>query len=146
VLIINITIIRPHRSTTYIDAVYCYQLSSVVCQSVGLSVTFVIPAKMAEPIEMPFGLRTRVSPGNHVLDGGSDAPWEGAILRGKGASHCKVWGHSAVICAKTAKPRPIEMPFGLWAQMGLTNRALDGGPDPTREGTILGERGAYCKV
>ena len=73
-LIINITIIRPHRSTTYIGAVYCYQLSSVVCQSVGLSVTFVIPAKMAEPIEMPFGLRTRVGPGNHVLDGGSRCP------------------------------------------------------------------------
>jgi len=25
---------------------------------------------MAAPIEMPFGLRTRVSPRNHVLDGG----------------------------------------------------------------------------
>ena len=28
------------------------------------------PAKTAAPIEMPFGLRTRVSPGNHLLDGG----------------------------------------------------------------------------
>jgi len=27
---------------------------------------------MAEPIEMPFGLRTKVGPGNHVLDGGPD--------------------------------------------------------------------------
>jgi len=45
---------------------------------------------MAESIEMPFGLGTRVDPGNHVLDGGPDTPWEGAILRGKGASHCKV--------------------------------------------------------
>jgi len=25
---------------------------------------------MAEPIEIPFGLRTRVEPSNHVLDGG----------------------------------------------------------------------------
>jgi len=33
---------------------------------------------------MPFGLRTWVVPGNHVLDGGPDPPWEGAILRGKG--------------------------------------------------------------
>jgi len=32
----------------------------------------VSPAKTAAPIEMPFGLRTRVRPGNHVLDGGSD--------------------------------------------------------------------------
>jgi len=27
-------IIRPHRSTTYIDAAYCYRPSSVVCRSV----------------------------------------------------------------------------------------------------------------
>jgi len=39
---------------------------------------------MAEPIEMPFGLRTRVGPGNHVLDGGPDPPCKGAIVRGKG--------------------------------------------------------------
>ena len=30
------------------------------------------PAETAEPIEMPFGLRTQVGPGNHVLDGDSD--------------------------------------------------------------------------
>jgi len=29
-------------------------------------------AKMAEPIEIPFGLRTLVDPRNHALDGGSD--------------------------------------------------------------------------
>jgi len=46
----------PHRSTTYADAVYCYRQSSVVCLSVGRSVTLVSPAKAAEPIEMPFGL------------------------------------------------------------------------------------------
>jgi len=40
-----------------------------VCRSVGVSVTIVIPAKMAEPIKMPFGLWTQVGPGNHVLDG-----------------------------------------------------------------------------
>ena len=42
------------------------------------------PAKTAEPIEMSFGLRTRVVPENHVLDGGPDLPWEGAILGEKG--------------------------------------------------------------
>ena len=46
-------------------------------------------AKKAEPIEMPFGLRTRVGPGNHVLDWGPDPPWEGAILGGKGRSIVK---------------------------------------------------------
>ena len=57
--------------------------------------------------------------------------WEGAILRGKGAPHCKVYGHSAVIYAKTAKP--IEMPFGLWARMSPRNRVLDGGPGVLRD-------------
>jgi len=44
------------------------------------SVALVSPAKMAEPIEMPFGLRTRVGLENHVLDGvhiprGNDSFW-----------------------------------------------------------------------
>ena len=54
-----------------------------VAWSVGLFVTLVSPAKRAESIEMPFGLRTWVGPRNHVLDWGSDPPWQGAILRGK---------------------------------------------------------------
>jgi len=98
-----------------------------VAWSVGWSVTLVIPAETAALIEMPFGLRTPVGPGNHVLDGGPDPPREGEILRGKGATHCKVYGHSAVICAKTAKP--IKMPFGLWARMDRRNRVLDGDPE-----------------
>ena len=52
-------------------------------------------------------------------------PWEEAILRGKEAFHCKVQGHSAVICAKTAEP--LELPFELWAPMGpIGNHVLDG--------------------
>jgi len=31
-------IIKPYRSTTYVDAAYCYRPSSVVCLPVGLSV------------------------------------------------------------------------------------------------------------
>jgi len=45
---------------------------------------------MAEPIEMPFGMWTRVGPRNRVLDGDSDPPWEGAILRRERAAHCKI--------------------------------------------------------
>jgi len=37
--------------------------------SVAQSVTLVSPLKMAEPIEMLFGLRTLDGPRNHVLDG-----------------------------------------------------------------------------
>ena len=45
-----------------------------VCLSVCRSVTLLRPANTAAPIEMPFGLRSRVGPGNHVLDGGPDPP------------------------------------------------------------------------
>jgi len=61
-----------------------------VCLIVGLSLTLVSPPRTAEPIGMPFGLWTWVGPGNHVLDGVQIPPWEEAILRGKGASHCEV--------------------------------------------------------
>jgi len=55
-------------------------VADLVVWSVALSVTVVNPAKTAEPIEMPFGLSTRVD--RDVLP---DPPWEGAILRdGKG--------------------------------------------------------------
>jgi len=38
---------------------------------------------MAEPIEMPFVLRTRVGPGNHALDGGPDPPMAWGNFGGK---------------------------------------------------------------
>jgi len=79
---------------------------------------------MAELIEMLFGLRTRVGPGNHVLNGGSRSLHGKGQFLGKRASHCKVEGYSTVICAKTVEP--IEMPFGLWARMGPINHVLDG--------------------
>jgi len=58
--------------------------------SVGLSVVIVSPARTAEPIEMPLGLRTLMGPGNHVglLDGGPDLSMERGNFRG-GAAHCK---------------------------------------------------------
>jgi len=43
--------------------------------------------KTAEPIEVPFGLRTRVGPRNHVIVGGSRSPAEGTIF---------FWGGSIV--------------------------------------------------
>ena len=48
------------------------------------------PAKTAELIEMPFGLWTRVGPGNRVLDGGPDPPMERGNFESGGAVHCKV--------------------------------------------------------
>jgi len=46
-----------------------WSVSRSVGRSVRRSDTQVSPAKMAEPIQIPFGLRTRVGSGNHVLDG-----------------------------------------------------------------------------
>jgi len=78
---------------------------------------------MAEPIKIPFGLSTQVGPSNCVLDGGPVLPMGRGHFFGKGASHCKVQGYSAVNCAKTAEP--IEMSFVLSACMGPKNYALD---------------------
>jgi len=51
--------------------------------SVGFSVTLVSPVKTAAPIELPFGLRTWVGPGKHIVDGGPDPTWEGANFFGE---------------------------------------------------------------
>jgi len=61
-----------------------------VAWSVGLSVTLLSPAKTVETIEMPFGLRTRVGPENHVLDGVQIPHGKGQFSGWKEASHCKV--------------------------------------------------------
>ena len=37
------------------------------------------------------------------------------------------YSDSAVICPKTAEP--IEIPFGIWTQVGPTNHVLDGAQD-----------------
>jgi len=64
---ISYALFTPHRSTTY-----AYMRPIVIDRvgwSVGLSVTLVSPAKTAEAIELPFGLRAQVGPRNHVLHG-----------------------------------------------------------------------------
>jgi len=58
----------------YIDAAYCYRLS--VC----LTVTIVSPAKMAELIVVPFGVRAQVGPRNSALDGFRSPHAEGQFL------------------------------------------------------------------
>jgi len=70
------------------------------------------------------------------------------------AAHC--YRRSSVVCqcvslsvtiespAKTAEP--IEMPFGLWIQVGAGNHVLDGGPVPHGKGKLRrGEEAARCK-
>jgi len=52
-------------------------------------------------------------------------------FEGGAASHCKVYGHYAVMCAKTTQP--IKMHVGLWARMGPKNHVLDGSPEVLRD-------------
>ena len=89
-----------------------------VAWSVDLSVTLVSPAKMAELIEAPFGLRIRLGPRNDMLDGVSIPHGKGQFLGGRMA-HCKVQECSSVICSEMAEL--IEMPFGLLARMAPRN-------------------------
>jgi len=58
--------------------------------SACLSLTIVSSAKMAELIEMPFGIRTLLGPRNRILDGAQIPQCEEAILREEKAAHCKV--------------------------------------------------------
>jgi len=120
-IVIIIIIIRPHRSTTYVDAAYCYRPSSVVCRSV----TLVSPTKTAESLEMPFGLRSRVGPRNHVLDGGQHPPIRRGNFEGEMRRPIVKYRHSAVICAKTTES--IDLPFGLWTQRLLIETVKGGG-------------------
>jgi len=89
-----------------------------VAWSVGLSVTLVSPAKMAVPIEMLFGLRTRVGPRNHVLDG-VQIPHGKGQFEGKG---CPIVKYRDMVRSRVKTAEPIEMLFGLYAWMGRRNR------------------------
>jgi len=64
---LSVQLLESIARTTYVDAVYYYRPSRLVCPYVSRSVTLVSPAKTAKPIEMLFGLRNRLGPGNHVL-------------------------------------------------------------------------------
>jgi len=125
-------IIRPYRSTMYVDVAYCYQPSSEVCRSD----TLVSCAKTAELIEMPFGLRTGMGPRNHVYnDGGPDSPM-GMGNFGERCANCKVLGLSAVSCAKTAEP-PFGCGFG-WAEGSTSSIYSPGGANVSSwEGTLM---------
>ena len=82
------SIIRPHCSTMYVDAAMRPIVTDRVAWSLSLSVTLV--SQMAAPIKMLFGLRTRVGPGNHVLDAGPDPSMGRGNFEGKETSHCQV--------------------------------------------------------
>jgi len=80
------------------------------------------PAKTAEPIEMPFGMWTRMGPRNHVLDVVQIAACQRAIF---GKEHLRAC--APILCRELCKmAEPIEMPFGLWTRMGPRKHVLGG--------------------
>jgi len=136
-------IIRSHCSTTHVDA------GSIVTERVAWSVDRSL-CHTSEPCKNGWTNRDAVwvkdSGGSRepCIRWGSRSPIGRSNFEWGRASHCGVSRHSAVICANTAEP--MEILFGLWAQMGPRNYVLDGGPDPPCVGAILGERGAHCTV
>ena len=88
------TVFRPHHSTMYVDVACCYRWRSMVCWLVCQSLKVMSPAKMAEPIKMPFGLWTQLGPRNHILDGrwGVQIPmWRGNFEGQRGLFVKLVW-------------------------------------------------------
>ena len=90
-LAVHPNIIRPHRTTTYVDAAYCYRPSIVVCRSVCLSVCHTSePCKNGCTDRDALWVEDSGGPGNHVLDEVQIPYGKGGNFEGKGASHCKV--------------------------------------------------------
>jgi len=98
-----------------------------LCWTVCWCIMIMSPAKTAEPIEMPFGMWTWVSPRYHVLDRGPVPPCEGQL-----------WGEKVrpiVMCRDCCLPWPVQkrlnrsrchLGCGLrWHKKPL----LNGGPD-----------------
>jgi len=116
---IIIIIIKPHHSTTYVDAADCYKLSSMVCLSVCHSSE---PCKNGWTHQMPFALRTRVGPVNHVLDGGPDPPMQskGTILRGNGWPTVKYRDCLPWAVQKWLNRLRCHLGYGVWWVQGST--------------------------
>jgi len=96
-----LVITRPHRKTTlllYVHMAYCHRPGSVVCLSVGLSVTVVSPAKTTQPIKMPFWLRSRMGFKEPCITRGPDPSWKWVILRGKSTAD------TISLCNQAPKP------------------------------------------
>ena len=131
-------IIRPRCSTACIEAACCQRLSSVICLLVGLSVCHSSePCKDGLTDQDTIWLRTQGRGKESCIRWGPDVPQEEA-------THCKVQGHSAVSCAKTAEP--TEMLFGYWLgwAKGIMYQVVT--QIHPWEGSILRGRAVHCKL
>ena len=118
-------IIMPHGSATYIDAACCYRLSSVVWQSV---------CHNSEPCKNWFN-RSRC---RLVVDSGG--PKEPCIRWGPdplmGMGNFEGEGAAIVKYGDTLQWAEPNMPFGLWARMGLMHHVFNGVQIPHRKGYL----------
>ena len=86
-----------------------------VAWSVCRSVTIVSPAKTAAPIEMLFGMWTRVDPRNRVLHGLQILTREGAILRAKrGPAQDMSGGRYTQSDSAGGRTGTVRMPIGVY--------------------------------
>jgi len=67
---------------------------------------------MAEPIKMQFEILTRVGPGNHVLDGGPDAPTSEQLWGGKETTPGHCWTCLTVKRHRGGRANTVLMPVG----------------------------------
>jgi len=74
-----------------------------------------------------------VDPRNHVLDEGTDPPWEGAILKGK-SMPWNAWQHWRELCKKG---RPDQDAIWVMDLGGPKEACTKLGPDPPCEGAII---------
>jgi len=102
-----------------------------------MSVTLVSPAETDAPIEMPFGLRTRVGPGNHVVDGGPDPSMARGNFEGEeGRPIIKYWDTLRSYVQKRLNRSRCRLGCGLLGCMCRRNHMFDGGPATPRDVAI----------
>jgi len=127
-------IVGQHRSTTYLNAAYCYRRSSIV-RSLSLSVCHdreFYKNRWTDRLGCRPGLAGR--PKKNCIRWGSESPDMKGQRWGGGAAHCKVQEFTAVSCAKNGW---TDWDARLWcwvASGGPREPFITWSPDPTCEG------------
>jgi len=111
-----------------------YYWANRVVSSVGQFGALVSPTKMDEPMEMPFGLRTRLGPGNHVFDGDQ-------IPHGNGLPIVKYRDTLRSFVQKRLNRSRCPLSNCLKWSRGIMNKM--GSIDPPLEGAVLGKMAPF---
>ena len=94
--------------------------------------------KTAEPIEIPFGLRTRVGPGNHVFDGGPDIPHRNGQFWGQEEPIVSIGTFCRELCenGRTDRLAVWIVDWGGPKEAQVQSYSPGGASVPTWEGTL----------